>query len=309
MQKTAFLVLAHHQPQMVRRLTDRLQHPAAHVFVHVDGKADSAPFRAAIAGRAQLVPDAQRLVVHWCGFSTLAAMLLLLKTALAAEPDLQRFVMLSGVDYPVRSIEDILAGVAVDREFLSVEHALDWTEEYYVNRHAYRYYLGDSELFNDRSGPPLAVKLARAAERRLRRPQSYGADIFHGSGWWALTREAVDYLMAAEREDPRRLSWFKWATSPDEMYFQTLLKQSPRADRIVHDLTRGPRSWSINLRGVHYVDWLLPNPHLPRTLEMGDLPAILESGALFARKMDPIRSAGLMDALDDVVRPSEPVLA
>lgn len=38
----------------------------------------------------------------------------------------------------------------------------------------------------------------------------------------------------------------------------------------------------------------------PNTLELADLAAIVGSGCHFARKMSPVTSAALLDALDEV---------
>lgn len=294
MAKTAFLVLAHQRPDMVARLVSRLDHPDARVFLHLDRKADIGPFRAALGDRVSFVAEDARVSVLWCGYSTLAAILALVKTAVAAAPDMERFVLLSGADYPVRSVGEILAALEPDLEHIAVDRRLDPRGGTYLDSYVARPFLTDIPWLNERSGRPGLSRMARLVERRLPRRTPYPLPLHHGAAWWALTREGVETVLAAERASPGLISWFRWARVPDEMLFQTLLMASERAGNIVGG------DEGLNLHGVHYIDWKAPNPDLPRTLELADLPAITASGALFARKMDPLRSTGLMDALDAV---------
>jgi hypothetical protein len=295
--KTAFLILAHQRPDMVARLAGRLAHPDARPFVHVDRKAAIAPFQAALAGQAEFVPEAGRVDVRWCGFSTLAAVLVLARTALAAAPAAERFVLLSGADYPARPIGEILDALEPDAEHVAIDRRLDPKGGTYLDSYVARTFLTDLAWLNERSGLPVAARLARAVERRLPRLTSYPLPIYHGAAWWALTRAGLEAVLAMARADPRLVSWFRWARVPDELAVHTLLMASDRADRIA------PAGQAPHRHGVHYIDWENPNPDLPRTLELSDLPAIQASGALFARKMDPDRSAALMDALDALAAP------
>jgi Core-2/I-Branching enzyme len=297
MATTAFLILAHHEPELLARLLGRLDHPQAVAFVHVDRKVDQVPLKAAAGGRASFLPDGSRVAVHWRGFSMTRATLNLIRAALSAEPDLKRFVLLSGVDYPVRPISEILAAVGEDLERIRVDRALDPAGEGWFDRCASRVFLGDNALLNPRTGRHRVARLARALEARTRR-RPYGETIYYGPQWWALTRAAIDIVLAADREDRRKIVWFRYACTPDEMVFQTLLRNSERASNIEQDATRGPITWHAYRVGLHYVDFDNPNPDAPRTLTLSDLESIRASGALFARKMDLMRSAELMSALD-----------
>jgi hypothetical protein len=53
-----------------------------------------------------------------------------------------------------------------------------------------------------------------------------------------------------------------------------------------------------SFESMHYIDWFTPNPTVPKVLDLTDLPAILQSRALFARKFDERSSSDLLDKLD-----------
>lgn len=297
MAKTAFLILAHHQPAMLKRLVDRLDHPDAVFMVHIDRKSDETPFRKLLGERVAFVPRQDRVKVYWCGFSTTRSILATVRAAVAAYPASERFVLLSGVDYPIRPIDQIMATVSEDVERIAVDRQLNWRGTHWLDTYANRVFLGDNKLLNPRTAKPLASRLARAAERHLPRLRPHRLPVYHGAGWWALTRAAIDIVLRTERDDPQLLTWFRHARVADELVFQTLLMSSPRAAFIQY--TPGHDQGRPNhLSGVHYVDWTRPNPDLPRTLDLNDLERMLASGGLFARKIDPVRSVSLMEALD-----------
>lgn len=226
------------------------------------------------------------------------AVLNLIETAIEAEPGLERFVLLSGMDYPLRPINQILAALEPGREYIRIDRALDPKGKGEFDRRANRVFLGAIPWFNPRNGSWRLSRIAEAVERFLPRLSAYGQTIYYGPQWWALTREAVELVLASRRE----LGWFRRARVPDEMVFQTVLKHSHLADAIVQDATRGPADWHPYLAGVTYVDFEHPNPQAPRTLGLEDLTSIEASGAHFARKIDPERSAELVRKLDTLAR-------
>jgi Core-2/I-Branching enzyme len=77
--------------------------------------------------------------------------------------------------------------------------------------------------------------------------------------------------------------FFEHVFVPDELFFQTLVLNSPHRDSVV----------DANLR---YIDWsTTPGPKVLRT---DDLEALLGSGMLFARKFDETVDAEILDLLD-----------
>ena len=82
------------------------------------------------------------------------------------------------------------------------------------------------------------------------------------------------------------MDFFRRVLIPDELFFQTILLNSPLRDRIVND----------NLR---YMDWSRPNVPLPAVLGTGDLPQLQQSPALFARKFDVTVDSAILDMIDE----------
>jgi hypothetical protein len=246
------------------------------------------------------LPMSHRVNVHWCGYSSCIAILNLLRYAMASELQPSRFVLLSGVDYPVQPMECIREVISEDREFIQIDRETDPNGTSHYDRCLNRRFLGDNKLLNLRTSPAPLDRIVRKLENRLVRRYPKGLRVFYGPTWWTLTREAVVEVLAYIEENRPVARWFSGARVPDESLFQTILKASSRAEKIAFDATRlNEPPFGVHRHALHYIDWTNRNPNLPRTLALSDLPTILNSGALFARKMSSAKSAELLDALDE----------
>ena len=282
--KIAFLVTAYKYPDQVAGLTRRLasMFPDSSQHVHVDAKFDIAPFVAAAAHRdvdVQFLQARQR--VHWGAFSAVRSIMALADAALASDCD--RAVLLSEQCYPIRPARDLLAHLERnhDREFVDVRRlSTDWPAA--LERYD-RYYFPDVK-------PDWVCNLAErvANTARPRRVPPDGLELFGGSTWWSLTRDALLHLRAPETRQ-RADRYFRTTACADEVYVQTLLMNEPRfASRIAPPLTyvRFDRAVSAD----HPVVWTA-----------ADLPELAASGCYFARKFDERVDATPFDALDAVV--------
>ena len=246
------------------------------------------------------LPKSQRVNVHWCGYSTSAAILNLLRHAMASDLRPERFVLLSGVDYPVQPMDRIREVISEDREFIQIDRETDPDGTSQYDRCLNRRFLGDNKVLNPRTAPARVEEFVRRLEDRWVRRYPKGLRVFYGPTWWTLTREGAAEVLRYVEENRAVARWFAGARVPDESLFHTILKTSSRSEEIEFDATRlDEPSFGMHRHALHYVDWTNRNPNLPRTLELSDFAQIKASGALFARKMDSSRSAELLDALDE----------
>jgi Core-2/I-Branching enzyme len=290
---TAFLILAHTWPQQLARLVQRLDAPGWRSFVHVDRKVDIAPFRdAAPRHRNCSFLDRDRVAVRWGAFSVVDATLNLIAEARRAMPEAERFCLLSGADYPIRSQAEIAAAFASGRDFIKINGPLDPRGNGSHDENVRYPFWGDIELFNPRSSPvPPIERIANRVSRLMPRTPPAGFRFFHGSCWWSLTRDTIEDVLAETEREPRLRAWFRRVKIADEIFFPSFVRRVRPGPR-----DEGPAE--RNLHGAHYIDWTTPNPTRPKVLELDDLATLARSSALFARKLDPQRSAALMDALD-----------
>src|SRR4051812_25185526 len=99
----AYLILAHNQPQQLERLISRLDQPNAHFYIHIDRKsADKEAIGAAVAGfkNVHIISNHD---VNWMGFKMVESTIELLKLAFNSGIGFKYYVLMSGLDYPIKS--------------------------------------------------------------------------------------------------------------------------------------------------------------------------------------------------------------
>lgn len=266
----SILLIVHRDPRQVRRLVERLRHPDVDLWMHVDAKVDIEPFRA--QGVRQL---ARRVPVSWSGFGCVRTTLAWLREAMEGT-EAARFTILTGQDYPLRPVGEI-----VERLREGSGDRVDFTDGGEDRRWRYeRLWIYPGE---HRPARRLLLRAARKLWYRDRSCRSLPAGLAFASGsaYWTLGRESVAWMLdfLARRPDVER--FFEHTFAPDEMFFHTLLRSSPRLATIEP--------------AVHHIDWSGGGAH-PKWLGMEDLPSMKAGGGLFARKFkadDPV-----LDALD-----------
>jgi len=108
--KIAYLILAHTDPVQLKRLVLSLSlADKVSFFIHIDARQDIEKFKDEIAGLSNVFFLEKRVKIYWAGFSICNAEFLLLKHALLAEERFDRFVLLSGLDYPLWSNDKMFA--------------------------------------------------------------------------------------------------------------------------------------------------------------------------------------------------------
>jgi hypothetical protein len=285
--KLAIVVLAHDRPKQLALLLSALRHPQARLYLHVDRRADLAPIATALADadvrEVELLP---RHATAWGSVELVDAALEGLGRG--AMDGCDYFTLISGQDFPLRPIEEILAFFerAGSRSYL--EHfplpTARWRFEGRERTDFYTYTVlgrretciprGEDTSFFNRKGRFLNEMLrVRSALKPPRRFPSY-AHPFGGSQWWNLSRTAAERVLGFIDEHPDYRRYHTHTLAPDEVFFQSILLGTDFTveHEIVNDTLR-------------FMRWPEGGSH-PRVLTMGDLPALLESESLFGRKFD-----------------------
>lgn len=291
--KIAYLIVAHNNPAHLQRLITALSSSSASFYVHIDKKSTIDPFLDIQGDRIHFTQA--RVPVFWGDFSQVEATLVLLRSALLDPVRSDRFVLLSGADYPLRSACSIeqFFGIDPGREFMNLVAMPCAAAGKPISRlTAYRLRPGDPLLHRAKQKILMMAGLLpnqRAYQDYLGALVPYG-----GSTWWALSREACDFILRFVTRESRAVQFFMNTLCPDESFFQTILGNSPFKSRIVRNLT--------------YTDWSAggasPENITERHLALFRTPAaftqddIYGSGEkLFARKF--VNQSGHLVALLD----------
>jgi len=281
--RLAYIVSAYRYPEQLVRLVTRLDTPTSSFFVHVDSKTAEQTFRAMTDGLAHLsnVMFVRRHRCEWGGFGHVAASLEGIGAALRLRPTFDYALLLTGQDYPIKSNRHILDFFRQHpghqfMEYFPVPHAgwqnggLDRVDAWHW-RMAGRHYA-----------------LTPLPRLRFRRRIPGGLKPFGGSSYWCLTRQCIEYVDQYVKRNPSLVKFFRHVDVPDELFFQTIILNSPLADTVVND----------NLR---YIAWDEPDEGSPVILDGSHLEQLMASPKLFARKFDVTVDADVLDAIDHLV--------
>ncbi|MFL5885662.1 MAG: beta-1,6-N-acetylglucosaminyltransferase [Thermoleophilaceae bacterium] len=273
----AYVILAHKNLDQVVRLVGRLEGPRSRFVIHVDAASELTDGVVKLGERDD-VELAERFRCPWARFGIVDATLAALPQALA-DPAVRRITLMTGQDYPIAPrarIEAFLLDEHPDESF--IEHfplpRTDWAggggieriEDWYVG------FLGKK---------PRSLRNSRVG---LRRSLPYALEPYQGGASWSMTRELAELVVEYVRTHPRVTRFYRHSFAPDESFFQTIAMSSPLAPRVVND-------------DLRFEKWGEDSDH-PEILTVGDLPELMRSDALFAKKFDATVDAEVMDRID-----------
>lgn len=273
MTRIAYIVSAYQLPAQLERLLRRLKAPDVHFAVHVDRKTRRAVYEEMVARTRDLdVAFLPRHMSHWGGFGHVRTTLKGIDHFVTERVPFDYAVLLTGQDYPLRSPAAIAGdlGAARGRSFMN-----HWPLPYAP--------WGDRDGLDRIEDWHVVTFGRRHLALPLRRRLPLGLAPYGGGAYWCLSKEVIDYVHGFVRANPSYVRFFEHVLIPDELFFQTIVMNSELRDSIEND----------NLR---YLDW--SRDPGPAVLVQEDLPALVSSHKLFARKFDERVDSSILDLLD-----------
>ena len=270
-----YFVMAHRLPLQVRALADAIAAEPDTIMLHVDKKQDLAAFRTALEG-TKVQFCGHRVNVHWGGFSQVQCILTGMRAFILSDCDY--FVLLSGQDFPVRPISELKRFFSDNNGLCFIN--LDTVESQWGRdpaRLRQRYFVDFWARLGSGSG--LAQKALNNIEGIVNRTgrlfparkRPVGLRLYGGSSWFSLPRKAVQHILRCVEEDKSLTDYFRYTISADEMFFHTILGNSP-----FRDLCRP----SLTFAHFRY------GSRNPEVLTHDHLPLLADRTCFFARKFD-----------------------
>ncbi|WP_353827023.1 hypothetical protein [Agromyces sp. SYSU T0242] len=318
--RTAYVVLSHAHPEQVERLVRAIlaSSPGAFVVVAHDSRREPPP-TSPEGARVRVFEHG--LATDWGSWELVEATLRAFELAREVA-DAELVVLVSGQDYPVRPLEAWESEVLATGSWVGRSEELRYTPHWgrrrgegadALTRYTHRWFqtplarrrvrvpgrLGSllrrlRGAVALRMEPVLSVRVVtrgRGVMWGVRRPTPFSdARPCHlGSQWLAVPRSLLDPLLDEDLAPGSRLRrLYRHSVIPDESALVT------------------PLSWRAApapLPPVTHVTWDVARDQ-PTVLGMHDLDVLVRSGSAFARKVDPVAGAELMDELDRRTRPA-----
>lgn len=287
--KPAYIISAYKRPDLLIRLVESLgPNP---ISIHVDRKSGIFEGLEKSLESHSNVTFLPRHACYWGMFGHVQASLEGMKWFAGINSDYA--ILLTGQCYPLKSdahIEtalDALQGKSVieTKRF----PVADWENDCGGYKRLERFYfsvdhpiykrLRHFDAISREVGPDEALKQVRHI-RLWRRKPPLKMHPYGGSGYWCLSRQCVEYVLSFLDAHPEVQRFFSTTFIPDEMFFQTILSNSPFKKDLINST-------------IHYTVWSKKSSH-PAILGVAQVPAAIASGAWFGRKFEDI------DALDHI---------
>ena len=283
----AYIISAYKYPRQLIRLIHRLTNDSTSFFVHVDRKTDDRTYHEVLEGVGHC-PNVYFLKRHkcdWGGFGHVAATLEGITEIFRTHTSFDYAILLTGQDYPIKSTRHIAAFFEGHKGKLFLEF-FPLPNDEWQNRGI----VGGMDR--------IEAWHSRVFKRHLWFPTGRGFPIkrkflrgfkpFGGSSYWCLPRECIEYIYELITQNRAFVSFFKYVDVPDEIFFQTIILNSPFERLAVND-------------NLQYTDWKDPDAGSPAILCTSDFGKLLSSPKLFARKFDVSIDAEVLDLIDQEI--------
>lgn len=283
MMKVAFLMLCHKNPKQINLLLKALKHPQIDVFIHVDSKNENIREDIEKSDGVYLLPKKDCVDVQWAQFSEVKATLNLLNAAISEGGGYSHYFLISGQDFPLKSIGEIVRFLNERKDENFIDCALIKRFEKRNDIYFPRMVIGKRIWQKILKG--ILVYSTGGWNQTfsiIKRLKPANVQYYFGSQWWCLNDAMVKWIYNFLENYPEYIKLFKHSLCPDECFFQTLVMNSPFAN------TTKPY--------LHYIKWE-KGKSSPKTLTTIDYEELKKAEKLIARKFDINVDAEIIERL------------
>ncbi|MBD2526707.1 beta-1,6-N-acetylglucosaminyltransferase [Nostoc sp. FACHB-133] len=279
----AYIISAYKYPQQLIRLVNKLNADKTSFLIHVDKKTNNKIYQEMVQGLSKYsnVCFLDRHKCYWGDFGHVLASIKGIKKIFDSNISCDYIILLTGQCYPIKSNKQI-------RDFLKQlnSHSLvnfsplpndawikggeerggmDRIEYFYLN------------LFNKRF--PVSF-----FQHQLKRKFLKGFKPYGGSSYWCVSRELAEYINSFINHNPDFVDFFRNVLIPDEIFFQTIIMNSPFKEKIISN-------------HMTYTLWKDYSDH-PEILGINHFNKLSQSSCLYARKFDATKDSQILDSID-----------
>lgn len=264
--RLAFLIIAHEEFDILRRLVASLDDGAHDIYIHIDKKVRDLPLIE--TQKSRLVFLDRRMDVRWGHVSQIECEYLLWESASRNGP-YDSYVLLSGTHLPLKPLDQV-------KDFFRLHQGENLMQGFsradgyqkILKMNRYNLFLRDAHY-----GPGWKRRFYQRMWRGCIKIQEAfdiqnlkNEDFFASQNWVALTQEALDYMLAIKQDVLKK---YKYTFCGDEWFAATELAHSPLATTIV------------NPRNFVYSEWGEANP---RFFTLEEYEGLCRLDYVFARK-------------------------
>lgn len=266
----AYLIIAHNNFGILKKLICMLDYAGNDIFIHIDKKVGDFDFEYyRKLAKYSMVYFTDRVHISWGDYSMIEAEYILLKNALNKNRGYNYYHLLSGVDLPLKSADELnlFFDSEYPKEFIHFAGRINSIELSRIKH--YHFFTGRRNWFNR-----IFTKAEQLFQSAVKIDRTKNLVVARGSQWFSITDKFAEFLVNNEDKICRQL---KHTFIPDEFFVQLAAVNSSFADNLYY----GGFDDSCR-QNMRYIDWQRGSPY---TFEEADFDEIMNSGCLFVRKL------------------------
>lgn len=276
--KIAYCIICHKMSNVLEYTVSKLS-KTDYVYIHVDKKVDVNDFKV-LAKLPNVEFIKKREDVHWGEFSQIQATLNLFEST--RDNDCDYVFLLSGDDIPLFEDQENFKSFLKKnkrKQYIGIS----------LNEHAMQQKIDERLMYN--YGNAYFKKNMTLKDRILIKTGIFKTEnklfeqlpkLYKGVNWIGITNEFRDYVFEYLESNSNYIEAFKHSLCGDEIFFHTLVMNSPFKDRVY----KCNEPIDDNAKALRYIDWGT-GPDYPRTLDLTDFDKINHTNqkCFFARKI------------------------
>lgn len=271
--KHAYLIIAHHEFEVLTRLIEALDDPRNDIYIHFDQKISELPLIRANYSRLYILEE--RIDVRWGDVSQIESEIALFEQAVQHGP-YAYYHILSGVDMPLKS-QDFIHDFFTQhkgKEFIGFNQDDNYKS---ISRKVQRYHIYPKYFRSGKGISDFLRRLLRFIFLRMQFiffPLRNKQILFRkGLNWVSVTQEFVLFLLGKRVEI---MGNYQYTFCADEIFLQTICWNSSFREKLFDSDNEGHGCMRlIGWKNNDLVDW-----------EDKDFEILMNSDALFARKFN-----------------------
>ncbi len=300
--KIAYLVVTYKDPQLLFRMVNALEY-SGDFFVHVDKKTNIKPYLELFKNYKNVVFIKKRHCVEWASWSVVKCNLDLLVSAFEDKTKYDRFVLLTGQDYPLfsnkkiletfqnnKDIEYIMAYNIAKSDQKSDHHKItkSWFFDFpFKNRFLARCY--KCFMYRVFTRPFSFNKLQVKLDGKW-------VDPYFGQMLSAFTRDGAELLINTYKNDKAFNRRMKRVHAPDEIYWHTVIFNSHLKCQTLEKGNDHINTEHFGWAPLHYHTY---DDYTSVFTSIEDFDKMINSGYMFCRKVLSDKSEYLLDKIDE----------
>lgn len=282
--KMAIAMQCHANSEQINKIIEFFDDDDIDIYIHIDKKSN---IKSEIVTRNNVYILDNNINVKWGQYSQVEATLELFKRIKKSSENYKYIHLISGQDYPVKSLEEFKEFFYNNNKQYIESEILPYNKLTKSGRDRYEVYYKDWMIDRPDKIIKRCIRVAYRefilGTRIFRRKIDFIDNIYCGSQWFSITNDCLEYILEYLNKNTNYSNFFRNSIYSDEMFFQTIVMNSKFAEDIENN----------NLR---YINWS-EQKESPKNLDIEDIKKAIASKCFFARKINSLKVIEYIDGL------------